>query len=471
MPMRKLWMLAATLACCTVAAARQAGGGLFDVGKEKAVRAVVTIGEEWKDFESGEPPMALALRGVLADLKTSKLDQLRACLPANPMLGDAGGAERLCTVHLIPKGGAPVRKVAIVRSKSGGYIALESEGEHPRRAELKKDAVAALLAEWPAYRGSFEPSTEPLGRVFELEPPYVAGRFIVDKKTIAERFNGGASSSLEGADRDLSKEKFNIRLPQGYSPRSPAGLLVWVNAMNSGAPPEVFWPALDELNIICIGANDSGNNRHVSNREQLALDAVATAARRYHIDSRRVYITGISGGGRVSSMMTACFPDVFTGAVPIVGLACYENVPNGTGRFYRAGFAKPRADLFALFKTRRVAPITGRKDFNQVEIEQAAAIMKLDGVSIRVFQEVKLGHELPPPALFADAIRWVDEPAIDMRKARADGAEKSMAAYTAKYGEVAPRDDAGRKMLLKVMETGPWTEASWKAGKLLNLAP
>src|SRR5436190_9817436 len=153
---------------------------------------------------------------------------------------------------------------------------------------------------------------------------------------------GGRKATIEGAERDLEEEKFSVRLPRGYGPRQPAGLLVWVDAGPSGRPPAPFAAALDELGIACIGAGSSGNNRLVSTRYQLALDAVATAERKFHIDPRRLYVTGVSGGGRVSSMLLGCFPEVFAGAVPIVGISFYENVPIGTGKFWPAGYGKPK---------------------------------------------------------------------------------------------------------------------------------
>src|SRR5262249_155487 len=147
-------------------------------------------------------------------------------------------------------------------------------------------------------------------------------------------------------------------------------------------------------------------------------------------------------------------PDVFTGNVPIVGLSCYENVPNGTGRFFPASILKPKPEIFTILKTRRMAPMTGRKDFNEVEMQQASAILRLDGLSIKLFDDTKMGHELPVPEHFLEALSWVDEPAKTKLATERDAAAKALEAYTTKHNSDPPKDEPSRRLLYKVMEVG-----------------
>ncbi len=466
---RGLAILLVILAATVAAAQSPKSPTIFDINKERAQRAVITVGETLPEFDAGAPSMLLALRGVLADLKGPKLDQLRATCPPSPKLGDAGNAERLCTIHLFTKPGPPGKRVAIFRDKAADFIAVELDVTNPERAQLRREAFAALYFDWPNYRRGFDPDElkDETGKSVELPKPFVAGRVILDKKNVSERFSNGAPSIYE-IDRELDNESFWTRLPKGYSPKSPAGLLVWVNANNTGKTPQAFVQALDSLNIICVGADESGNNRLVFNREQLALDGVASASRQFHIDPRRIYVTGISGGGRVSSMLLGCFPDIFTGAVPIVGLSCYEVVPSGTGKFWRAEYTKPKPEIFNLFKTRRMAPMTGRKDFNEVEMQRATEILKGDGIKIKLYDDPKMAHELPPPEHFTEAISWVDEPYQTLRGTEVQAAAKALSTYTDKFGDKPPKDEPARKLLYKVMEAGPWTDAAWKAADLLG---
>jgi predicted esterase len=389
--MRGLLPLVGVVACSSAAW----GQSLFDVGKERAQRAVVTLGERPPELAgkdgSLECEMSRVLKGVLADLRGKPLDDLRSTLPASPMLGDASGGERVCTIWLYA--GTASKAVDVIHAKAA-YIAVE-KAEHPRRGELRADKFAAELGSWPLYRGGFDDFSEPRGEVFELTKPYTAGRFTLDQKTLGDRYLKGAKTNLEAADRVLENEKLWCRLPRGYDPKTPAGLLIWIDPSSSGRTPPMFQGALDELGLVFVGAADAGNNRLVTNREQLAFDGLATVSRRYHIDPRRVYLTGVSGGGRVSSMMLGGFPDVFTGAVPIVGLACYEPVPNGMGQFWPRAYVKPGSELFKQFCSRRMGAITGTRDFNEVEMQHATNIMRRDGVNVRLYDYDHMGHEMP----------------------------------------------------------------------------
>jgi predicted esterase len=443
---------------------------IFDIGKDRAQRAVVTTGESLPEFSSGGPEMALVLSGVLAELRTAKdLEALRACVPANPMIGDAGNADRICTIHLYTK--EATKKVGIYRDAKADYVAVELDSTQPDRLQLKRDAFAALAFGWPGYRGSFSDKvTDPIGTVFQLPKPLTAGRFTIDQQTLGERFLAGGTTDADGADRVLADEKLDVRLPRGYSARKPAGLLIWVSPMATGSPPEAFWPALDAMNLVCIGPADAGNHRRVTNRYQLVFDALASASARYHIDPRRVYLTGMSGGGKVASNLQGCFPDVFAGAVPIVGLTAYETIPSGTGQYYRASYEKPKAPIFNLLKTRRIAAMTGRKDFNEVPVQQASALMQRDGLQVKLFEDPKMGHELPKPEQFLAALMWVDEPYRKVRDAEQAAAKKAMDACRGRFKGKMP-DAAGERVLWKVMEAGAWTEGAWEAAGILGLDP
>jgi hypothetical protein len=443
---------------------------IWDVpGAGRPIRAVITIGEDRPETDPGDPPMLLRLRGVLGDLQGKDLRTLHATCPPAPHVGDAADAERVCTVHLL---GANSRARIAVYRKNGAYVAVEMDRPEPRRAELRGAEFAQLLATLPLYRGTFTPP-EGLarGKPFELERPYEPGWFTIDKKMLGARLLNGGMSAVDGTTRTLSDEHLWARIPAGYDPKAPAGLLVWINAGRAGEIPAPFAPALDELGIIAVGAADSGNERHIATRIQLAFDALATASRRFHIDPRRVYISGISGGGRMSSTIAACWPDVFAGCVPIVGLSCYRVVPSGTGMAWPAGFSRPGTDRFKFLRMRRFAPMTGRKDFNELEIQQAASIYQRDGVPLRLFDHETMGHQLPAPKDLREALLWVDEPYRRLRAAETEAGAKALDEYKTKVGQRPPSTPSERRLLLKAIESGPWTPAAWEAAAVLGIRP
>lgn len=341
---------------------------------------------------------------------------------------------------------------------------------------LDRDRFSEFSAKWRASLATLaaiDRGDPDEAAILQLEGPRCfASACRLDRGTISERFLRGRSSRLDPADRVLEIERLRVRLPKGYSPRARAGLVVWVDAGDSGEPPSCMSAVLDASNIIAAGFDRCGNTRPAANRYQLALDAVATVSRRYHVDPRRVYISGISGGARIASTMVACFPDVFAGAIPIVGLSCFEPVPVGNGRSAAPAYARPQGRIIDLLRERRVAAITGGRDFNQPEITGAAQILRAAGVPVRIFDHMDMGHELPTPERFAEALEWIDEPHRVRLTAEQERGERELKAAVTRIGDGgAPRNDADRALLMRVTEVAPWTAAAWRAIDLLDGEP
>lgn len=390
-------------------------------------------------------------------------------------------AVTLATVSLCAGGEA--RRVEIVQSPDGSLWSrlsakwADQEGagaERPDQPEsLDRERVLAMMdeQEWGTYAGGFDaPPTEgapaPEPAVTQAPKPYIAGRYLLDLDTISRRFLAGRPTKVNKADRVLELERLFVRSPRGYSPRNPAGLIVWIAADDDGQPPACLFPACDSANVIVASFARCGNTRPVMNRYQLALDAVATVSRSHHVDPRRVYVSGISGGGRVASIVAACFPDVFAGCVPIAGLSCPEAVPAGGRRYIPPAFAKPGGKLLDLWRQRRTGAVTGEKDFNQPEITVAAQVLRGEGVQARVFSYMGLGHELPSAEQFAKAFAWVDEPYQKERRSEIEAGERALKAAGGPNGEA--KSDSDRAALMRVTEAAPWTPAAWLAVERLD---
>lgn len=431
-----------------------------------------------------QTPMLLNLAGVAAILRGDEYSRrLSACSlpPDRPgesvgFAADVPGAVRVWLLDC--RRATESKRIEVLQTAASTLVTheLDPSGKPTPLVNLRADRFRDLAAAWPAYRGPFAPSDPPpaVATVVEVQQPYVAGPFTLDHQTISERLARGLPTNLQASTRTLSNESLLARLPRGYDPRARAGLLVWVDASPDGRPPDAFAPALDELGIICIGAANSGNNRLAVDRDQLALDAVATASARWHIDPRRIYVTGISGGGRISSILAGCFPDVFTGSIPIVGLGVYTKgqlpAPE-IGKFVRAAYEHPDPKLFAVFRKRRLAAITGPQDMNFGEISEAVRILKNDGVPARCFSYDDMGHELPTPERFLEALRWVDEPYQEARRKETDLAQRLLDVYLAQFGDKSPSTPAQRSALVKITDAGPWTPAAWRAAQLLGATP
>jgi len=466
------------------------------------IRSAAPLATGCPTFAMGKlSPMLRRIDGVVAVLDTRGVRALAAMTPrpSQKSLRPVSAfsekhAENLYSFSLCDQGkGESVRRVDVLMSADGSIWAKPqpevAPGDEPPRiddvqaldrdkflAMVEADGPAAGEAGWSWYGGAFaesksvESADRAASKVLELPQPYIAGRHIFDRETIGKRLLGGAASKLDRADRVLALEKLHVRTPVRYSPREPSGLLVWIDADDECHLPEAFFDAFDSANIVVAGFDKCGNSRPVANRYQLALDAVATVSRRFHIDRRRVYIAGISGGGRVASILQGCFPDIFAGAIPIVGMSCFDRVPTARGRHVPAAYARPHGRLMDLLRRRRIAPITGAKDFNHAEIGAAAQIMRGEGLLVTVFETQEQGHDLPKPALFAQALKWVDEPWSKMRKAETDLGEREweIKGRTIAAKPRKPIGDEDRATLVRITAIAPWTPGAWKAVELLE---
>jgi len=112
--------------------------------------------------------------------------------------------------------------------------------------------------------------------------------------------------------------------------------------------PKQLEELLAKKKLIGAGAYDVGNDRGVAVRIGLALDAVYNLRQRYALDDHRVYIAGVSGGGKVAEMAAIAFPEVFDGAICCAGANWYKDVavPGKANAAWPATFRKPPAPQF-----------------------------------------------------------------------------------------------------------------------------
>ena len=230
----------------------------------------------------------------------------------------------------------------------------------------------------------------------------------------------------EMIDYDLAQETFIVYVPAGYDPAKAYGLMVWVDPRPEGGwPPRPWQPILDKHKLIWVGANRTGNTRELWARFGLALDAVHNMKQRYNLDPDRIYVAGLSGGGRVASRLGIVYADVFQGALPIVGCDFYKTiaVPDRPNTFWRAKFYRPSSALMRLARTRnRYVLLTGEHDGNRASTraiyEQGYVKEKFEHVT---YIEVPgMGHTWPDADNFDRCIEILDEPLAAMVGARAE---------------------------------------------------
>jgi len=181
-----------------------------------------------------------------------------------------------------------------------------------------------------------------------------------------------------------------------YAPNQsqPPGALVFVSARDEGDLPSEWIQPLEERNLIWIAACEFGNRRPTAQRVLAALMGLAYAQREFKLDPKRIYVAGISGGGRVASKVITKFPRLFTGAIYIVGADPWE---------------KSEASLIPEIARNRYVFITGSNDFNRREITSVFHSYLAAGAAHSYLLDLPhFGHQLPSADQLRDALNYLD---------------------------------------------------------------
>jgi predicted esterase len=322
------------------------------------------------------------------------------------------------------------------------------------------------MASWTWYAGPWDAAPAPLKAGERVEVPAGMHRsswWWLDEATQRDRGFLGTRFAVGPATRTLGDAPMFVRLPKGYTPRTPAGLLVWIDPSPVGHHPGIFEAVADELNLAVVGVGKSGNTVLMGDRTQKVLDAVATALTLVHVDRARVYATGISGGGRMSGIVLFAFPDLFTGGVAMAGVPHYEDKPTPEGRVWPRYVNRPSGSRLEMVRGHRFAAISGAKDYNHAQTAATIGWQQADGMDVRLWSIPDLGHELPDAGTYAEALRWVDE------RARA-GWEASVKLGDSLWKAVPPESTSRHEGLRRVMREAAWTPGAWKAAVALGIA-
>jgi hypothetical protein len=202
-----------------------------------------------------------------------------------------------------------------------------------------------------------------------------------------------ALRSILPADQRVT---WTLRLPS----TSPRSVLVFVSPSATADPPPGWDAVLDRHAMVWIAARNFGNPLPSNQRVLVALMGLTLARRDYAPAHAHRYISGMSGGGRVASIAITKFPQLFDGALYIVGAD---------------DFGKAEPARLAAIAANRYVFLTGEKDFNRREMRQVHAHYRRAGVEQTLLLDLPhFGHQYPGADDFERALTFLD-----------DGAERS----------------------------------------------
>jgi len=208
--------------------------------------------------------------------------------------------------------------------------------------------------------------------------------------TAGELFPPAQAASLAYTLDPARPVIFHVRVPQTASPH---GVLIFVSPRDDAEPREGWADVLDRRNLVWISAEGFGNDRRTSQRVLVALMAIKHLQRTLPLDRDRLYVGGMSGGGRVASQALARFPGFFSGALCIVG----------------ADYVTPESALVPELATKRVVFMTGDGDFNRREIRRVysrfldVGVMRSHIIDLQDFE-----HQYPDAEQLDAALELLD---------------------------------------------------------------
>ncbi len=198
-------------------------------------------------------------------------------------------------------------------------------------------------------------------------------------------------ASVIPADEPIT---WRVYVPQDYDAESPPGIVVYVSPNQSGKPPRGWSSVMDELNLIWISADKSGNRVFVPSRVLMAIFALRVIQQEYVLNADRIYVAGFSGGGKVASMIATDYANTFDGGFFICGVEFWE-------------VDEPRH--FEAIQSNRYVFLTGEHDHALEPTKrvyrnyQDAAVPKIQLVVVR-----DMGHSNPPRREISKAIEFLD---------------------------------------------------------------
>lgn len=229
-------------------------------------------------------------------------------------------------------------------------------------------------------------------------------------------------------DYESTRQHYELFVPPDYDPAKSYPAILFISA---GPRPAGWrqWRAICQRQAILFASpHDAGNQCDFRRRVRTVMDVLDDLRRRYHLDTDRVYLGGMSGGARVCCAIGFAVPEYFGGVVPVCA----------TGELRRERWLRHR-----VIERLSVAYVTGERDFNRGEVERfRGPLQKAVGVRTRVWVAADMGHAIPSDGTLGKAFAWLEEGL----EARRDLAERYPAAR-------APADKA-------------WGPAPWSAALL-----
>jgi len=217
--------------------------------------------------------------------------------------------------------------------------------------------------------------------------------------------------------RNLKNFSIYVHVPKHYDATKPFGLMIFMHGRlgakegvagnkkrRPGYPNKDYRKIIENKNIIWIGY--SAYNGIYNNKPTLAesqngdfyheafnLAIVYEMMQHFNIDENRVYLSGLSWGGRLTCENFSHRPDIFKGGISIGGCANYTDMLPG---------------LHYIRKQGSIVTTSGEFDYNAAETYNGFNYFYGLGVKSRIIQQPRLGHSYLSGPYFKKALELLE---------------------------------------------------------------
>jgi len=189
--------------------------------------------------------------------------------------------------------------------------------------------------------------------------------------------------------------EWEVVVPENYDPKNPPGLFVYISPGNSGRIPRGWARLTMSRNLIWIAANRSGNAIQVARRIGYAVLATGLLDERYELNKARIYLSGFSGGARVSGLVASSYPGLFKGAVYMGGAEVWGE--------------QPLPPNLAEMQNNRYVFMVGSEDGNRSTALSVQARYEDAGIEHTKIKMIRrVGHVLPEARHVLTALDFLD---------------------------------------------------------------
>ncbi len=181
---------------------------------------------------------------------------------------------------------------------------------------------------------------------------------------------------------------YALYLPKSYDVQKANRIIFIFDAHAGGVLPVNKYKSLAEkYHIILAASNNSKNGQNATERNHIITEFMGDVEKQFHVDRKKIYTAGFSGGARVATLVA-----LYNGNVAgVIGCG--------------AGFPQVQNPVNTSFQW---VGIVGNKDFNYLELVNLNRQLKANRFKSRLLV-FKGKHEWPPTEVMDDAFRMLLE--------------------------------------------------------------